>query len=133
MDSNAHHEIKPEWHKWYSRAVWRNLRIMMLSRDPICKMCNRNASTIVDHIKPHRGTWALFCDPTNLQGLCEACHNVKTATEDGGFGHAPRASDNGPMLAPTGTDGKQFQSSTMLQSKVDDALAGNVDELLEGL
>lgn len=74
---------------WYAKPVWRKgLRVLVLARDPICKICNRYASTIADHIKPHRGNWELFTDLNNLQGLCKSCHDTKTATEDGGFGNA---------------------------------------------
>ncbi|WP_232338165.1 MULTISPECIES: HNH endonuclease [Bordetella] len=29
----------------------------------------------------------LFWDTSNWQGLCWSCHSIKTAREDGGFGH----------------------------------------------
>jgi 5-methylcytosine-specific restriction protein A len=45
-----------------------------------------NAKMVVDHIVPHSGPDdPLFWDASNHQTLCEACHNRKTATEDGGF------------------------------------------------
>lgn len=40
---------------------------------------------VVDHIKPHRGDKELFWDSTNWQSLCKRHHDIKTATEDGGF------------------------------------------------
>ncbi len=43
---------------------------------------NRINSTVVDHIKPHRGDKKLFWDRGNWQPLCEHHHNVKTMTED---------------------------------------------------
>ena len=42
---------------------------------------------VTDHITPHRGNQRLFWDPKNHQSLCKCCHDRKTATEDGGFGH----------------------------------------------
>jgi 5-methylcytosine-specific restriction protein A len=42
-------------------------------------------ATVVDHIKPHKGNRTLFWDPKNHQPMCEHHHNVKTATEDGGY------------------------------------------------
>jgi 5-methylcytosine-specific restriction protein A len=36
---------------------------------------------VVDHIRPHRGDWALFIDPGNHQSLCKSCHDRKTAAE----------------------------------------------------
>lgn len=46
------------------------------------------ASTVVDHIKPHKGDQQLFWSKANHQALCKECHDTKTATEDGGFGRA---------------------------------------------
>jgi 5-methylcytosine-specific restriction protein A len=46
------------------------------------------ASTVVDHIKPHRGSEALFWDRENLRGMAKPCHDRKTATHDHGFGNA---------------------------------------------
>src|SRR5262245_57412117 len=42
-------------------------------------------ATVLDHISPHNGDKHLFWAQDNWQSLCEACHNRKTATEDGGF------------------------------------------------
>lgn len=75
------------WSKWYSTSHWKNLRTLVLARDPVCKICEREASTVADHIRPHRGVWVDFVDMNNLQGLCEQCHGSKTAREEGGFGN----------------------------------------------
>jgi 5-methylcytosine-specific restriction protein A len=45
------------------------------------------AATVVDHIVPHKGDKVKFWDSSNWQSLCKRCHDAKTATEDGGFGH----------------------------------------------
>lgn len=47
----------------------------------------------VDHVVPHHNDEALFYDPSNPQSLCHPCHSVKTAREDGGFGHARHISE----------------------------------------
>jgi 5-methylcytosine-specific restriction protein A len=44
------------------------------------------AAQVVDHKVPHRGDTVLFWEHTNWQSLCKRCHDMKTATEDGGFG-----------------------------------------------
>jgi 5-methylcytosine-specific restriction protein A len=78
------------WLRWYDWAVWKGfhgLQGIVVRRDPVCKICNRNPSTVADHIVPHRGNWDLFTSLSNLQGLCAACHSEKTAREDGGFGN----------------------------------------------
>ncbi len=61
-----------------------------LTNNPLCVECERQGlttpATEVDHIVPHRGDKVLFWDHDNWQALCKPCHDVKTATEDGGFG-----------------------------------------------
>jgi hypothetical protein len=98
-------------------------------------MCQRVASTVADHIKPHKGVWALFTDLNNLQGLCDECHSKKTAMEDGGFGNqqflGKRSETN--SAGATGSGGKLFQSSSVSTKKLDDALSGDINELLSGI
>jgi len=73
----------------YSSA-WRKAREGYLRNHPLCKKHydagHLVPATVVDHIKPHKGDKALFWDSDNWQPLCKACHDRKTATEDGGFG-----------------------------------------------
>lgn len=73
-------------------ARWRKARSSYLSLHPLCAHClDANkvmASTVVDHIKPHKGDRNLFWDRSNWQALCAPCHSKKTAQEDGGFGNA---------------------------------------------
>lgn len=63
---------------------------LFLPENRFCVRCKAKGlltmSTLVDHIKPHKGNAVLFWDRSNWQGLCVTCHNKKTATEDGGFG-----------------------------------------------
>lgn len=63
---------------------WRKLRLVVLSEEPVCRMCGREASEHVDHIvalaKGGKNERA------NLQGLCARCHSIKTARVDGAFG-----------------------------------------------
>ena len=71
------------YHGWYSLSVWTDgLRPAQLLREPFCRVCaqmgRRTPATDVDHIRPHRGDWALFTDRDNLQSLCHACHSRKT-------------------------------------------------------
>lgn len=126
--------VKHPWDRWYRRAHWTNLRHLVLARDPVCVICERNASAVADHIVPHKGVWALFCDLLNLQGLCDACHSKKTAKEDGGFGNrqSPSPSETNPAQV-TGGSGKQFQASSVKASTLDNACAFDVKSLLEGI
>ncbi len=63
---------------------WRRLRLLVLSRDPICRTCQRAPSTDVDHITPKRRGGEDTME--NLQELCGSCHASKTALTDGRWG-----------------------------------------------
>lgn len=67
----------------YDSARWRSrVRLMILRRDPICKVCNFNLSQHVDHIvAPKDRADPLAFDAGNLQGLCAGCHGKKTRLE----------------------------------------------------
>ncbi|WP_295378386.1 HNH endonuclease [uncultured Pseudacidovorax sp.] len=71
-------------------SAWQRAREGFLRAHPLCVRCEARdlvvAATVVDHIKPHKGDKALFWERGNWQALCKPCHDVKTATEDGGFG-----------------------------------------------
>ncbi|WP_322925339.1 HNH endonuclease [Paenibacillus campi] len=71
-------------------SQWRKAREGYLRKHPLCVHCRERGilkeATVVDHIIPHKGDKELFWERDNWQPLCETCHNVKTATEDGGFG-----------------------------------------------
>lgn len=72
-------------------------RASFLHRFPLCGMrcdgrlhsddsiCARDGNAIVgnvvDHIVPHRGDEFLFLSDDNVQTLCKACHDRKTAKE----------------------------------------------------
>ena len=66
-------------------AAWRSLRLEILRRDPICKMCGVAPSVHVDHIIPRAQGGS--DRPDNLRGLCQRDHNARTARETGGFGN----------------------------------------------
>lgn len=91
-------------------SVWAKARAKYLLKHPLCVRCDEDgrveAATVVDHIKPHRlkpaldskdeakiaRAKALFWDTGNWAPLCKHHHDVKTATEDGGFGRARKVS-----------------------------------------
>ena len=66
----------------------------MLQKEPLCRYCEAKGkiveATVVDHIVPIRVRPDLRLVVKNLQPLCAPCHNRKTASEDGGFGHRKR-------------------------------------------
>lgn len=85
----THSPYRPNsYQRGYNRN-WRRLRMLVLHRDPICKMANcHSPSTDADHIIPKAegGDNSM----SNLQGLCHRCHSRKTVVEDGGFGKEKR-------------------------------------------
>ena len=59
---------------------------------PLCEHCLRDGRTTaaqcVDHIIPVQGPAdPRFWEYGNHQSLCNRCHSIKTATEDGGYGN----------------------------------------------
>ena len=75
-----------KWHNWYNLSIWtQDLRPAQLLREPFCRECARRGlrtwATDVDHIRDHKGQWALFMDESNLESLCHSCHSRKTMRE----------------------------------------------------
>lgn len=67
---------------FYMSERWRRLRKWVLSHDPLCRECGEIAR-VVDHIKPIKLGGARL-DVTNLQPLCDGCHNRKRRREQHG-------------------------------------------------
>lgn len=70
---------------------WQKARATYLHRHPLCAQCEKEGrarpARVVDHVIPHRGDQTLFWDSKNWQPLCKPHHDLKTASEDGGFGN----------------------------------------------
>lgn len=64
---------------------WRVHRDRFLALNPRCQ-CGAKAQH-VDHIIPMAQGGPKWSH-SNMQALCASCHGRKTATHDGGFGHA---------------------------------------------
>lgn len=60
-------------------SVWRRLRRMFLLANPLCRFCWDKGLTVeataVDHIKSVREAPELRLVWSNLQSLCDHCHN----------------------------------------------------------
>ena len=78
----------------YGSARWIALRTIVKREEPYCQsgvLCDphgtgRRAETeVIDHIVPVRQRPDLMWERTNLQGLCKADHDRKTAMEDSSF------------------------------------------------
>jgi len=78
-------------------ARWRRARLWFLQQNPLCVECLKagrtEAATVVDHIEPHKGDVEKFWNVKKWQALCARHHNVKTATQDGGFGRNATPTD----------------------------------------
>jgi 5-methylcytosine-specific restriction protein A len=79
--------------RMYDSGRWRRCRERFLNAYPLCVLCARigrdEAATVVDHIKPHDGNYALFWDQNNWQALCAPCHSrLKQQQERHGHSHA---------------------------------------------
>jgi 5-methylcytosine-specific restriction enzyme A len=76
---------------FYHSREWERIRQAALARDHyLCQHClqhNRiTRATIVDHIVPIAVDWSRRLDINNLQSLCQACHNRKTAEDKRRYG-----------------------------------------------
>ena len=89
----------------YSSATWQALRAAQLRAHPLCCLCQQRGlhtpATVVDHIQPHRGSWALFASPANLQSLCRTCHNSAKQRAERRGGPTPGANAQGVPLCNT--------------------------------
>lgn len=74
----------PALQRIYNGKQWRALSKRQLERQPLCESClkaNRyEKAEIADHIQPIKHGGPIY-DLNNLQSLCIACHNKKTADE----------------------------------------------------
>jgi len=84
----------PQVKKWLNSARYRKARKYFLGRNPLCVRTSTPQrpviATILDHITPHRGDYALFWDQSNWQALSKVAHDKKTSSEDGAFGNPKR-------------------------------------------
>jgi 5-methylcytosine-specific restriction protein A len=76
------------WRAWYKLKRWQDLRIKVFLRDGFTCQCGcghmeGNTSLLVaDHIKPHRGSEAMFWNIENIQTLSKSCHDTKKQAEE---------------------------------------------------
>lgn len=80
------------YHSFYKTSRWQQLRLLVLKREPLCRMCKANdmltAAEMIDHIVPIKIDWSMRLREENLQPLCHACHRVKTAEDVGKYGES---------------------------------------------
>jgi 5-methylcytosine-specific restriction protein A len=63
----------------YATADWKRLRLLVLARDPLCRLCGREVSIVCDHIVARRDGGPDTLE--NLQGLGRRCDAIKRAAE----------------------------------------------------
>ena len=76
---------------FYKSKAWKVKRLQALERDHyLCVHCfKRNKmkkADMVDHIIPIKEDWSLRLSLSNLQSLCNQCHNIKTAEDERKYG-----------------------------------------------
>lgn len=77
--------------RFYSTANWQAIRRKQLAKHPLCQGCvGIVPATVADHIRRITEGGAKR-DPANLQSLCRACHQDKTAAERAGKTWTPPA------------------------------------------
>lgn len=69
---------------FYNTPAWKKCRKAFRAANPLCKSCEQRgrivSADVVDHIVERRDGGADL-DWSNLQSLCHACHNAKSADE----------------------------------------------------
>lgn len=74
-----------------SRA-WKKLRDQVLAEEPLCQLryngCT-GTSTEADHIKTVKARPDLALERTNVRGVCEHCHDLRSAGGDSETRRAP--------------------------------------------
>lgn len=84
QSQKEYNQSRPIEHDFYQTTEWRKLRAAYRRAHPLCEECLRKGRTepanVVDHIKEITDGGDPL-DWNNLQSLCRACHNRKTAKE----------------------------------------------------
>lgn len=74
------------WRAYYKTPAWRRAREAQLARQPLCERCLEagrvTAATVVNHRRPHKGSWALFLDPGNHESCCKPHHDREIQSEE---------------------------------------------------
>jgi 5-methylcytosine-specific restriction protein A len=70
---------------FYQSKEWKSIRLYVLQTEPLCRKCKAygyiTPADVVDHIIDIKDAPDLRLEITNLQPLCERCHNRKTARD----------------------------------------------------
>ena len=70
---------------FYKSRAWEKMSYLYRLNNPCCERCLKagvvRKADVVDHIVELRDDYSKRLDESNLQSLCHACHNQKTAIE----------------------------------------------------
>lgn len=81
-----HNLYNSDYTDFYNSTAWRKLSKRHKAQNPLCIRCfNRGIikqAEITDHIIELRDDFTKRLDPSNLQSLCRACHNIKSKEEE---------------------------------------------------
>lgn len=73
-------------------SSWARLSKMILSEEPLCRMCKAEGITRLARCVDHIDGDSMNNDRDNLQPLCWSHHSSKTVLENGGFGKSREVS-----------------------------------------
>ena len=66
----------------YHDSKYRKNRRIVLSKNPVCQVCNENPSTQVHHPDPPKGNIDMLQDINNMVAVCFRCHLRITSMEN---------------------------------------------------
>ena len=67
---------------FYDSKAWRETRLAKLRMDPVCEQCWKRPATVVHHKQKLKEHPELAFTYSNLESVCESCHNKETAKEN---------------------------------------------------
>lgn len=78
-------EREGKYFMFYKSKAWKHLSYQYRLNHPCCEQCLKSnivrKADVVDHIIEIKDDYSKRLDEENLQSLCHACHNQKTAIE----------------------------------------------------
>lgn len=70
------HKRDPDAKRFYDSKAWKAARAKKLHDEPVCEECGQKLAEHVHHKKPLADcTTAERVDQTNLESVCQPCHN----------------------------------------------------------
>lgn len=74
--------------QFYASTLWRNIRLLKLSQDPLCEICSCKEHPVSSQEVHHKQriqdypTYFEACKLENLQSCCKSCHSAITIKEN---------------------------------------------------